>query len=1014
VPPDNERIRRTIRIVDASLRTGIVIAEPSTLVIRLFGEPSCTANGVARRIAGPPRTIPLLLFLLVHRRAPLERRRIAFSLWPDVAEDEALSNLRRHLHVLVTVLPPRPDGNSWVEASRASVQWAAGSDAFVDTLAFEEALDAGDDEKAASLYAGPLCPSIDEEWLTFERERLAALVQSAYERLIERDRLRDTGRAIWWATQALALDPWRESSVRALIELRTLAGDAAAARRQYHDFARRIKQEFDALPDPQTTAAYERIAIVAAGRTHAAEPPPAPSQPAPRETSANNLPQKLTSFVGRDEVATEIGTLIERHPLLSLVGAGGVGKTRCAVEVAAQLLDGSGDGVWFVELSALNDPALVTAAIATVLNLEERPDRSLLETLLGFLRRKRLLLILDNCEHVIGEVRRVASCITRECPRVRMVVTTREPLNVAGERVYRMPSLSVPPDADVSVAEVPRYGALQLFVDRAAKPGTGFALNDAKARDVAEICRRLDGIPLAIELAAARVTVLTPKQILQKLDARLRILTGGDPAGLPRHQTMRALIDWSYDLLSPDERRVFRTLAVFAGGCTLEMAHAVCGSETLDEIAVLDLISSLVDKSLVEAEPLAGEMRYRLLESTREYAREKLVAHGEEGAAADAHAVAFLALAERLERAYEKTPDRLWLEWVTPELDNWRQAFAWGNGTAFLTQRLAGALRWAFAYLAPSEGRRWTRIALESAHAAAPPAVLAKLDLVEAMYANALKDRKSSLAAAERALERYRSIGETYGAIEAQRRAASAEQFLGRHVEAERRLEDVLPAARAEDGAPKQLGHIIRELAQTRLLGRDFAGARERFLEAHRVFAAAGADWPVAIVAGDLAELAFLEGDSLDALRFAGEALGGARAFNDLPGVAAHLHNTSAYLIPLARYDEARSHAREALAFARELEIRYVFIFALQHLAAVAAMRPDATSDDVRRAARLLGFIEGLLERAEIRREFTEQHEYDALRGALRRAFDETELAAFMGEGRGWTEDRAIEEAQLC
>jgi predicted ATPase/DNA-binding SARP family transcriptional activator len=991
-----------------------LIAQPSTLVVRVFGEPSCTANDVARRIGGPPRTIALLLFLVVRRKAPMERRRIAFALWPDVAEDEALSNLRRHLHALVTALPPRPDGNPWLAVSRVSVQWAAGSGAFVDTIAFEEALDAGDDEAAVSLYAGPLAPSVDEEWLTFERERLAALVQSAYDRLIERDRRHDTERAIRFATQALALDPWRESIVRALIELRSLAGDAAAARRQYHEFAQRIKQEFDALPDPQTTAAYERIASVAAERTHEDQPPVAPSQPAPRATFANNLPHKLTTFVGRDEVAAEIGTLIGRHPLLTLVGAGGVGKTRCAVEVAGQLLDGSGDGVWFVELAALGDPTLVTAAIATVLNVEERPDRSLLETLLGFLKRKRLLLILDNCEHVIGEVRHVASCIARDCPEVRIVVTTREPLNLAEERVYRMPSLTVPAAADVSVAEAARYGAVQLFADRARRPGTGFALDEASIRDVAEICRRLDGIPLAIELAAARITVLTPKQILQKLDARFRILTGGDRAALPRQQTMRALIDWSYDLLSPDERKIFRTLAVFAGGCTLDTAHAVCGNEALDDIAVLDLISSLVDKSLVQAEPHAGQMRYRLLESTRDYAHEKLVAHGEEATAADAHAVAFLALAERLERAYEETPDHLWLEWVTPELDNWRRAFAWANGCAFLRERLAGALRWVFAYLAPSEGRRWTRIALESAHASAPPAVLAKLDLIESMHASALKDFKSSLAAAERAVERYRSIGETYGAIEAERRAGSAEIYLGRLVEGEQRLENVLPAARAENGGPKTLGHIIRQLAQTRLLSRDFAGARQRFLEAYNVFKAAGADWPVAIVAGDLAELAFLEGDSLGALRFAGEALDGARAGNHLPSVAAHLENTSAYLIPLARYDEARDYARQALALARELEIAYAFYFALQHLAAVAAMRSDATSDDVRRAAQLLGFVEGRLERAEILREFTEQHEYDAIRATLRRVFDETELAALMREGRAWTEDQAFGEALLC
>ena len=319
----------------------------------------------------------------------------------------------------------------------------------------------------------------------------------------------------------------------------------------------------------------------------------------------NNLPRQLTPLIGRDDVLAEVEPLVLEHPLVSLVETGGIGKTRLALQIGADLLDGVGDGVWLVELAALSDAASVVNAIASTLGLREQVDRPMLDVLEQYLKPRKLLLILDNCEHLIEEAARIASAILRAGPQVRVLATSREPLRIAAERVYRVPSLTVPPDDALTAADALQYGAIAFFAERARASDAKFALSDESAPIVSEICRRLDGIALAIELAAARVKVMAPRQLAQKLDERFRVLTGGNRTALPRQQTMRALIGWSYDLLSEQEQKLFRCVSIFLGGWTLEAAETVCSDETIDALDVIDLISSLVEKSLVvpEVEP---------------------------------------------------------------------------------------------------------------------------------------------------------------------------------------------------------------------------------------------------------------------------------------------------------------------------------------------------------------------------------------------------------------------------
>jgi predicted ATPase/class 3 adenylate cyclase len=731
----------------------------------------------------------------------------------------------------------------------------------------------------------------------------------------------------------------------------------------------------------------------------------------------NNLPPQLTSFVGREQEVAEIKLLLEQHRFVTLVGTGGAGKTRCAIQVGGDLLDGSGDGVWLAELAPISDPSLVANLVAQALNVQGEANRPMLETVLAFLRRKRLLLILDNCEHVIDEARNIVDTILLRCPDVRVLATSREGLNIAGERVYRMPSLPVPAAGENVTSDAAlRYGAIGLFVDRALASDGRFTFSTENAPHVVEICRRLDGIPLAIELAAARVKVLTPQQLAQKLNERFRVLTGGNRRALPRQQTMRALVDWSYDLLSEDERTLFRKLAIFAGGFTLESASAVCSDGTIDEIAILDLLSSLVDKSLVQAEPAANGTRYRLLESMRQYARERLAELGELPAMSQAHAFAFVDLAEELDRLFETTPDRAWMLRAGPEMENWRAALEWAlmeRQDVALGQRLAGAMQRMWLYFAPGEGRRWLLAAAETIKDDTAEAIIARLDLAESIVVGILALRKAAVDAADRALARFRKLGDKRGVAESQLQVGRDIAYLGKAFEGEALLNEALTECQRL-GLRKLTGRALRALGDVRGAVGDVNGARARYAEALPILRAAGAEFAAAALSLNLAEVEFRGGDAMTALQLAGEALEIMRTFNAQRSVAINLCNMAAYLVALGRHDESRSRAHAAIAVARDAQAEIWLVFALQHLAAVAVFGPAA---DVRaahrRAACLLGYVDSRIAASEGMREYTEQQEYDKVMDMLRERLGADEALKLMHEGSTWNEDQAVAEAML-
>jgi non-specific serine/threonine protein kinase len=417
-----------------------------------------------------------------------------------------------------------------------------------------------------------------------------------------------------------------------------------------------------------------------------------------------NLPAQATSFVGRAAELAELRSLVPGGSrLVTIVGPGGIGKSRLALQVAAEALDRADGGVWLVELAPVAEPELVARTAAAVLQVREEPGRPMLDTLVNAVSDRRLLVVLDNAEHVLGAVAKLADVMMRSCPRAWLLVTSREPLGISGERLFRVPSLAVPP-ADLAAQDrLAAFESVQLFAERASMHRQGFAVNAANAAAVAAVCVRLDGIPLALELAAARLGSLSVPEISSRLDQRFRLLTGGSRTALPRHQTLRALIDWSYDLLDPEEQIMLGQLSVFAGGWTLEAAEAVTSGDDAGEWLVLDRLAALVDKSLVQTEELHGRTRYRLLETVRHYAAERLAvrAGSEPNETRAAHRDHYLALAEAADLHLRGPDEAVWLGRLDVEFDNIRAALAFSLADPDGAEpglRLAAGLRW-FCYL---------------------------------------------------------------------------------------------------------------------------------------------------------------------------------------------------------------------------------------------------------------------------------------------------------------------------
>ncbi|MFY9709341.1 MAG: helix-turn-helix domain-containing protein [Candidatus Cybelea sp.] len=714
------------------------------------------------------------------------------------------------------------------------------------------------------------------------------------------------------------------------------------------------------------------------------------SQAAPEVTSLG-LPLAWTNFVGRETELREIGALVREYRLVTITGSGGVGKTQTSLRVGSAIE--AGRPIAFVALAPVEDPSFVVAAVASALGVRPAPSQAPLDAVLSNLKGRTLLLILDNCEHVIAEAARVAGAILGNCSGVGILATSREPLRVSGEHVYRLPSLR------------PRE-SVALFVDRARAVDHRFALNDENTGTVADVCGNLDGIPLAIELAAARTRLLSVNAIGERLGDRFRILTGGERTALPRQQTMRAAIDWSYDLLMDSERKLFERCSVFAGGYTLAAAHALYTNEDVTEDGLLEILSSLVDKSLVVTEFHHGEARYRLLESFRQYAREKLAQRGEDGIIARRHAEAYVAEGERSVRGPEVVGRR--------ELDNMRAALRWAlseQNDVYLGQRLVACLPMG---MLPSEGRQWVNAALDSIGARTPLEVVAVLKHRRLSAAFALGEYKAVVAEYGEIVRLCRETGNDRDAALTQDMAGHVLASLGRVAEAKELIGRALTTAHMLN-EPRLIAWTVRCLAYANAKAGEFAAARSYLLEVLPIYETEFGKVDLAYTINDLGRCEFATGNVELALDYAMKAVAISRE-NDERGrsMATALDSLVVYLIASERYGEAEGHAREALELASGAHLDVLAAFALQHLATLAVLqapRGEKGRGISERAARIFGFVDARLASMGSAQLMIQEQEHDRVIALLREAMTPGDLTALLAAGAEMTQERAVAEA---
>ena len=754
--------------------------------------------------------------------------------------------------------------------------------------------------------------------------------------------------------------------------------------------------------------------------------------------ATNNLPTQLTSFIGREHELAEAKSRLFLSPtgspngmlregaggegsarLLTLIGPGGTGKTRLSIRLGSQLVSEFKDGVWLVELAPISDPALVLQAIASALDVRETPGTPLKSILHDFLREKQLLLILDNCEHLVDASAQAADEFLRVAPDIKIIASSREALGINGETVYRVPSLSLPgQDSPAGMIEVTKDAALgfesvQLFVERASAANPKFQLTDENASFVVQICSRLDGIPLAIELSASRITVFSPEQIAKRLDDRFKLLTGGSRTALPRQQTLRALIDWSYDLLSEDERALLRRLSVFAGGWTFEAAETICNN-----VDVFEHLPQLINKSLVTVKDEGEEPRYYLLETIRQYARDKLLEAGEGEGTRNRHLAYFLEMAEiahpeLLKREHEVE----WIKRLEAEHDNIRTAVEWGlSNDPFAVMRMIYSIS---QYLVVTtfaiEGHRWATAALKQADALVQVGqsltaeqVASKAQVMASMsiLSFSMGDNKKAGREAEKAIPLLRSVGDKWSLSLALAFLAAANLQVGK-IEAVIEAADEMQKLTEELDDPYLWGMVLGMVSIVEAYAKgNFAKAftiRDRIENITREH---GSRWSYGITVYRSGNM-YITNNQFDIAReklnLAMEAMqeiGSTRTINMIKSDLAHaLRLEGNYHQALPAYEETiREWQRmgHRAAVAHQLECMAFILKALEQ---------------TEKAIKLLGAAESLRQKVEIEMTVVERAEYDKEIADLKANTDEKAFASLWAEGRFMTMGEAIDLA---
>ena len=777
----------------------------------------------------PTRKTEVLLAYLIMNPGKHAREKIAALFWGDSSDTEARNSLRNSLAVINKNLGP-----NLLLTDRQIVEINPEYPLWVDALEFESQttkyladLNQEINQVNLDLYQADLLSDFYDDWIFPVREHYRSLLFELLLQMTQEMRSRsEYKRAVEFAHKVLAFDSANERAHQHLMFCYMAQGDRSAALRQYENCQGALMDELGVDPATATTALYEWIKQVS-------------TDVKPFSAQITNLPIPLTSFIGRKRETAAVKQLLSSTRLLTITGPGGSGKTRQGIHVATDLLDAFEDGVWWVELAALTDNSLVPQAIAKALGVQEVANQPLLETIANYLQSKKLLLILDNCEHLIEACAQVTEYLLESCLHLKVIATSRESLNIVGESIWYVPTLSLPDPGQLSLIDLLLgYEGIRLFVERASGVRSAFVLTEQNASFVAQICHRLDGIPLAIELAAARIKVLTPEQIVERLQDRFQLLTGGSRTALTRHQTLQAVIDWSYDLLTEREQALFRRLGVFSGGWKLEAAEVVCSGENLAAREILDVLSNLVDKSLVIIEgEQDGESRYKMLETIRQYARKMLLKAGEESEYKERHLDYYVKLVESAKPYLGFfLPDMEIIKWVKvfdPEQSNLRRALKWSLTDSNLVEAglsMAGMLHWFwFVRSQFTEGRDWLKQFSDRSDAIAK-SVRAQAFLSAGFLACWQGDFASANASLEQSLKLFEELDEKSGVAFSLHGLGFAANGLGDHAQAGSMFGKCLAVAREIDDK-----WLISFALHFMAIGSSFQGnyelAREQFEE---------------------------------------------------------------------------------------------------------------------------------------------------------------------------------------
>jgi len=984
---------------------------------RILGSVEVADGGLVRDLGGL-RERTLLARLLLAGGQVVSADRLADDLWAGQPPPHYLATLRVYISRLrralgsgsdaVATYPPGyrlvlADGELDAQRFEALVAAAGG-----DMAAGRPEAAAARLREALGLWRGPALSDVaDFEFAQADVSRLEEARLAAIEDRVEADLACGRHAALASELEGLvAAHPLRERLCGQRVLALYRCGRQADALQAYQDLRDRLADELGIDPNPALARQQEAILRQepaldwrpaepaaagpdpAGGPAPAAEPqapPPGPAAGPAARPGPGWLPAETTSFIGRESELATIEDLLGLSRLLTLTGPGGSGKTRLALKAGELATGRYPGGVWLVELAPVTGPDLVTAVAASALGIREEPGQPLSDTIAAHLRDRAALLILDNCEHVLDAAASLVTGLLRQCPSLRVLATSQSRLNVAGEATWPVPPLTLPPAAERDPRVVAESEAARLFCDRAGLARPGFLLAEGNAGAVSEICRRLDGIPLALELAAARLNALTARQLAARLDDRFRLLSGGSRGALPRHRTLQAAIEWSHDLLSEAERVCFRRLAVFAGGCTLEAAEAVLADGGLGAGEVFDTVTALVDRSLLTTEERYGSMRYGMLESVHQFARGQLAQAGEQEELGRRHLAWLLGYAGQAD--LDGPDQEAWLDLLEADLENMRAGLEWGLAQPGAEQalELAGALApfWQVRGHA-SLGRRW----LDSALAAAGPRAGPRLRAIALDGAGQLAGVQSDFEA-QRSLQQeslaiWRGLGDDVGTASTLGDLGAVAHLRSDYPAAQAMYSEALDLARRA-GESSVMARCLSGLGRLALHTGDQARATAYYTESMSRFRAAGDLRRATVILGNLGVVAFNECDfDLAAARLT-EHLANARKLGDRKLIGGALTNLGTVLQNTGDPDRGAHLHAEALALAEQVGDRRLASVALTNLGLAALARKDYPAARSFHA-RSLEHAEAIGERRSIAECLEEMAGVDAAAGLAQRA----------------------------